>query len=187
LKDNPVIPRAAPAFNLLLALLLAACAPSTPEQADAPVDALRIAMPTDEPAPAPAAHPSGVLADWTAAPGGLSAQLGYPGEPAQLVLECRAGVLVLTRNVPAPVGAAAMFALQGSKLILRLPVDATAVPGQRGYVWQGMIAPADPRLALFYGDFAGTLPGAGHIEGAASEIPGAVIKGCGGGAATPAP
>lgn len=170
-----------------LALLLAACSPAAPEQTDAPLDAVRLSLPVDESAPAPMAHPSGVLPDWTAAPDGLSARFGYPGEPAQLILECRAGTLVVTRNVPAPVGAAALFALQGSKLILRLPVDATAVPGQRGYVWQGMIAPTDPQLALFGGDFNGTLPGAGHIEAAASEVPGTVIKSCGGGAATPIP
>ena len=168
-----------------LTLLLAACSPSAPEQADTPLDAVRMTLPSDE--PAPAAHPSGVLPDWTAAPDGISASFGYPGEPAQLIVECRAGTLVLTRNVPAPVGAAALFALQGSKLILRLPVDATAVPGQRGYVWQGMIAPIEPRLTLFDGDFNGTLPGAGHIEAAASEVPGQVIRRCGGGAATPAP
>lgn len=176
-----MILRAAPA----LALLLAACAPSASEQADAPLDAVRMALPSEEPRPAPAAHPSGVLPEWIAASNGLSAQFGYPGEPAQLILECRAGTLVVTRNVPAPVGAAALFALQGSGLILRLPVDATAVSGQRGYVWQGMIAPADPRLALFGSDFNGTLPGAGHIEAAASKAPSEVIKRCGGG--TPSP
>lgn len=168
-----------------LTLLLAACAPSAPEPADAPLDAVRMTLPSDEPAPAPAAHPSGVMPDWTAAPDGLTARFGYPDEPAQLIVECRAGVLVLTRNVPAPVGAAALFALQGSKLILRLPVDAAPKPGERGYVWQGMIAPTDPRLALFNGDFNGTLPGAGHIEAAASEFPGEVIKRCGGGSPTP--
>ena len=143
-----------------------------------------MALPDDEPAPAPAAHPSGVLPEWSVAPEGLSAQFGYPGEAAQLILECRAGTLVVTRNVPAPVGAAALFALQGSQMILRLPVDATAMPGQRGYVWQGMIAPTDPRLALFDGDFNGTLPGAGHIEAAASDVPGDVIRRCGGGASS---
>jgi hypothetical protein len=60
-----------------------------------------------------------------------------------------------------------------------LPVDATAVPGQRGYVWQGSIAPDDPRLKLLEGKFAGTLPGGGHIEVPASDAPGAVIRRCG--------
>jgi hypothetical protein len=184
LKDDYVILRAAPAFGALT-LLLAACSPPAPEPADAPLDAVRMSLPTQEPVPLPMAHPSGVLPEWTAAPDGLSARVGYPGEAAQLSLECRAGTLVVTRNVPAPVGAAALFALQGSGLILRLPVDATALPGQHGYVWQGMIAPSDPRLALFDSSFNGTLPGAGHIEVPASKAPGAVIKRCRGG--TPSP
>lgn len=173
-------------FPSAFALLLAGCSPSAQEPADGPLDAVRMALPSEEATTAPAAHPSGVLPEWTAAPDGLSVRFGYPGEAAQLILECRAGTLVVTRNVPAPVGAAALFALQGSGLILRLPVDATAQPGQRGYVWQGMIAPSDPRLSLFEGDFNGTLPGAGHIEAAASDVPGDVIKRCGGGP-TPSP
>jgi hypothetical protein len=48
-----------------------------------------------------------------------------------------------------------------------------------------MIAPSDPRLALFDSSFNGTLPGAGHIEVPASKAPGAVIKRCRGG--TPSP
>ncbi len=144
-----------------------------------------MSLPADESAPLPMAHPSGVLPEWTAASDGRSASFGYPGEAAQLILECRAGTLVVTRNVPAPVGAAALFALQGGGLILRLPVDATAMPGQRGYVWQGTIAPTDPRLVLFGRDFNGTLPGAGHIEAAASKAPSEVIKRCAGG--TPSP
>ena len=176
-----------PSALLLLSFLLAACSPAAPEQADEPLDAVRLSLPADEPAPAPAAHSSGEVPDWAAAPDGLSARFGYPGEPAQLIVECRAGVLVLTRNVPAPVGAAALFALQGSRLILRLPVDAAAKQGERGYVWQGMITPNDPRLALFDGDFNGTLPGAGHIEAAASAVPGEVIRRCEDGAHSPSP
>lgn len=174
-------------FPSALTLLLAACSPAAPGPADAPLDAVRLSLPAEESGPAPIAHPSGVLPDWTAAPDGLSARFGFPGEAAQLILECRAGTLVVTRNVPAPVGAAALFALQGGGLILRLPVDATAIPGQRGYVWQGMIAPADPRLSLFNRGFNGTLPGAGHIEAAASEVPGAMIKRCGSLSAVPNP
>ena len=111
-----------------LTLLLTACAPSAPEQADAPLDAVRMSLPADESAPLPMAHPSGVLPEWTAAPDGLSARFGYPGEAAQLILECRAGTLVVTRNVPAPIGAAALFALQGSGLILRWPLYTSPSP-----------------------------------------------------------
>ena len=182
-----MIKRCAPA----LALMLAACSPSAAapdsapdsagERADSPLDAVRVAMPVDEVA-ATTARPAGVEGAWASAPDATFARFGYPGEPAQLMLECRGGALVVTRNVPAPIGAGALFALQGSGLILRLPVDATAVPGQRGYVWQGAIAADDPRVAVLKGKFNGTLPGGGHIEVPASDAPRAVIKRCGGGA-----
>jgi len=172
-----LISRTAPA----LLLLLAACSPSaaSTEHASEPEDAVRVAMPAEE-AAATTARPAGVVGAWVSSPDAVFARFGYPGEPAQLSLECRAGTLVVTRNVAAPIGAEALFALQGSGLILRLPVDATAVPGQRGYVWQGTIAPDDPRLKLLEGKFAGTLPGGGHIEVPDSDAPRAVIKRCAG-------
>jgi hypothetical protein len=179
LKDDDVTARAVPA---LLLLLLAACSPSSAstEQADGPLDAVRVAMP-DDAAPPPAAHPDGAQGAWVAAPDGSFARFGYSGEAPLISLECRNGALVVTRNVAAPVGAQALFALQGSGWILRLPVDAAAVPGQRGYVWQGTIAADDRRLALFKARFAGTLPGGGHIEVPASDAARALIKRCAGG------
>ncbi|WP_156424796.1 hypothetical protein [Novosphingobium fuchskuhlense] len=179
-KDEALISRFAPP---LLALLLTACSASSATTAatgkdgpvDAPVDAVRVAMPADSPAP-PATRAGVADGKWTATPD--TARFGYAGEAPALSLECRKGSLVVTRNVAAPVGAAALFALQGSGYILRLPVDATAIPGQRGYVWQGAIAPNDKRLTLFKGKFAGTLPGGGHIEVPASEVPGTLIKRC---------
>ena len=169
--------RVAPA---LLLLLLAACSSSsatTPAVKDSPVDAVRVAMPADSTAPVPTRGEDAKGA-WTAAPGGEAARFGYSGEAPLLSLECRTGHLVVVRNVAAPIGAAALFALQGSGYILRLPVDATAVAGQRGYVWQGQIAADDKRLTLFKAKFAGTLPGGGHIEVPASEVPGSLIKRC---------
>jgi hypothetical protein len=134
-------------------------------------------MPADE-AATTTVRPTGVEGAWVSSPDAAFARFGYPGEPAQLSLGCRAGMLVVTRNVFAPIGAEALFALQGSGLILRLPVDATAIPGQRGYIWQGSIAADDHRLALLKGKFAATLPGGGHIEVPASGVPLAVIKRC---------
>ena len=166
-----------------LALLLAACSPSAAtldgagEHADRPQNAVRVAMPADE-AATTTVRPAGVEGAWVSSPDAAFARFGYPGEPAQLSLGCRAGMLVVTRNVFAPIGAEALFALQGSGLILRLPVDATAIPGQRGYLWQGSIAADDHRLALLKGKFAATLPGGGHIEVPASGVPLAVIKRC---------
>lgn len=163
-----------------LTLLLAACSPQAPERADGPLDAVRVVMPAGE-AAQKTARPAGVEPGWVSSPDAAFARFGYPGEPALLSLECRAATLVITRNVAAAVGAEALFALQGSGLILRLAVDATTVPGQRGYVWQGSIAANDPRAALMEGTFSGTLPGGGHIEVPASDAPGAVIKRCGAG------
>jgi hypothetical protein len=161
-------------------LLLAACSASsatTTPGTDGPVDAVRVAMPADGTAPAPT-RAEDAKGAWAAT--GDAARFGYPGEAPLLALECRQGALVVTRNVAAPVGAAALFALQGSGYILRLPVDATALPGQRGYVWRGAIPADDKRLTLFKAKFVGTLPGGGHIEVAASEVPGALIKRCAG-------
>lgn len=171
--------RAVPA---LLLLLLAACSSSaatTPGGADGPIDAVRVAMPADSAAQAPQ-HSADQPGAWVSAPDGSFTRFGYAGEAPLLSLECRQGQLVVTRNVAAPIGAEALFALQGSGYILRLAVDATALPGQRGYVWQGAIAADDKRLTLFKAKFAGTLPGGGHIEVPASEVPGALIKRCAG-------
>ena len=163
-----------------MALLLAACSSSsatTTAGKDGPVDAVRVAMPADSSAP-PAARAEDAKGAWAATPD--TARFGYPGEAPLLSLECRQGALVVTRNVAAPIGAAALFALQGSGYILRLPVDATAVPGQRGYVWQGAVAAEHKRLTLFKARFVGTLPGGGHIEVPASAAPGALIRRCAG-------
>lgn len=167
--------RAAP---LCLLLALAACSQSAanPAGGDGPLDAVRVAVPADSVAPMPI-RPKDAKGAWVTAPDG-SAKFGYPGEAALLGLECRNGALVVTRNVAAPVGASALFALQGSGYILRLPVDATALPGQSGYIWRGAIAADDMRLTLFKAKFAGTLPGGGHIEVPASDVPGALIKRC---------
>jgi hypothetical protein len=179
LKDDDVTARAAPALALLL---LSACSPSSAstEQADGPIGAVQVAMPADA-APPPAVHGEDAQGAWVAAPDSSFARYGFPGEAPLISLECRAGALVVTRNVAAPIGAQALFALQGSGWILRLPVDATAVPGQRGYVWQGAIAADDPRLALFKAKFVGTLPGGGHIEVPASDTPRTLVKRCAGG------
>lgn len=166
----------------LLMLLLAACSASSATPTGgrgAPLDAVRVMMPTDGTAPPPprAEDAQGV---WVSAPDGSFARFGHPGEAPLLSLECRQGALIVARNVAAPIGAAALFALQGGGYILRLPVDATAVPGQRGYFWQGEIPADDKRLALFKAQFAGTLPGGGHIEVPASTVPGALIQRCAG-------
>jgi hypothetical protein len=181
LKDNTVMPRAVPALIFLLLTACSASSATTAQGGDSPIDAVRVAMPADSSAPAPR-HSGDKPGAWVSAPDGSFARFGYAGEAPLVSLECRQTTLVVTRNVAAPIGAEALFALQGSGYILRLPVDATALPGQRGYVWQGAIAADDKRLTLFKGKFAGTLPGGGHIEVPASDVPGALIRRCAGAA-----
>ncbi|WP_408590348.1 hypothetical protein [Novosphingobium sp.] len=139
-----------------------------------PVDAVRVGLPTTgevSALPDPAAH-----ASWSG--DGHAVRYGAAGTAPLLVLECRAGQLAVTRNIPAEIGAQALFALQGPSHILRLPVDATAIPGQRGYVWKGSIAADDPRLALFGSAFNGTLPGGGMIKASGSSLAADLIRRC---------
>lgn len=173
--------------SLLAIGLLAACSKSgVPAERDgAPLDAVRVAMPASEVLPRPRAE--GSKASWASSQDGASARFGYPGEGPQFSIECRAGVLVVTRHVAAEVAAEALFALQGAGHILRLPVAATAVPGTRGYLWQGTIAPDDPGVVVFESAFNGTLPGGGKIEVSAGDAPREVIRRCKASPATAAP
>jgi len=168
-------------------LVLSACSrsPGSSERDGAPLDAVRVAMPASEVLPGPRA--AGSKASWASSTDGTSARFGYPGEGPQLSIECRAGVLVVTRHVAAEVAAEALFALQGAGHILRLPVAATAVPGARGYLWQGTIAPDDPGVVVFQSAFNGTLPGGGKIEVSAGDAPRDVIRRCKATPATAAP
>ncbi|CAH0495675.1 hypothetical protein [Novosphingobium sp. CECT 9465] len=147
-----------------LALTLAACSksPAPPVREGAPENAVRMAMPEGETLPGikdETAPPA-----WAASPDGMSARFGHPGEQPLVSVACRSGMLIVTRHAFAPVGAQALFALVGSEGILRLPVDATAIPGQRGYLWQGTLAADDARAKVLGGAYTGTLPGAGMIK-----------------------
>lgn len=146
------------------ALTLAACSksPAMPTREGAPDGALRLAMPEGE--PLPGVRDGDSQASWAAGADGISARYGHPGEPPLVSIACRDGVLTVTRHAAAPVGAQALFALVGSEGIMRLPVDATSVPGQRGYIWQGTISADDSRTKVLGGSYNGTLPGAGMIK-----------------------
>ncbi|MFN3470073.1 MAG: hypothetical protein ACK4Z7_10225 [Novosphingobium sp.] len=122
-----------------------------------------MAMPDEE--DASAAVPGVAEAPaWSASLDGRTASFGAREEQPLLSVTCREGVLIITRHAAAPLGAQALFALVGSDGIMRLPVDATSVPGQRGYLWQGIIAANDPRTKVLAGAYTGTLPGAGMIK-----------------------
>ncbi|KAJ8133807.1 hypothetical protein OY671_012979, partial [Metschnikowia pulcherrima] len=87
--------------------------------------------------------------------------------------------LIVTRPVPAEIGAQASFASIGGGQVSRSPVDATNSPGERGYIWQGTIAADDPRAAVFTGSgFDGTSPGAGKITVAGSDVAREVVRRC---------
>lgn len=148
-----------------------------PRDSGEPLDAVKMALPA--PAATPAPPPSGEKPEWRTLPDG-GAGFGYAGQRPELSLSCRSGLVVVTRNVAAPVGAQALFALIGNGRILRLPVDAIADPaGSGGYVWRGSFAPDDPASDVFMGaDLTGTLPGGGEITMTGSPVEHAVIEHC---------
>ena len=166
-------------ISLLALSSLAACSQKAPVPQDSgtPLNAVRVPLPESQPLPAaPAGNEKPI---WAGAPGGDSVRYGAPGAGPDLSLACRQGVLVVTRHVPAEVGAQALFALQGRKRIVRLAVDATAVPGSRGYLWQGSLPAGDPAADVFEGPFVGTLPDAGKISVPGSDLVRALIRRCG--------
>lgn len=160
------------------ALLLAACSqsPEAPApQPDRPIDAVRVALPSPGPLPAPRA--SDARAVWTG--GGTAAAFGYLGEEPLVTLACRSGQIVVTRHALAEDRAQALFALIGNGKILRLPVDAVRLPGAAYPVWQGALAADDPRGEVFLaGAVEATLPGAGTIVLAGGGAMQELVQGC---------
>lgn len=178
------------ALVLALPLMLVACAkpaPAPPREG-APDGAVRVVMPEGETMPV-AATPAGETprAAWDVAADGLSARHGFSGTAPQVSVLCRSGMLVVTRHAAAPLGAQALFALVGSKGILRLPVDATPLGPGRGYIWQGTLPASDPRAEVLAGAWTGTLPGAGMIKAEASSGLRDLVTRCRGAAPTAAP
>lgn len=171
----------------IAALALAACSksPAPLTREGAPENAVRMALPEGEALPGVQDGSSPEV--WAGSPDGMSARFGKAGEQPLVSVACRDGVLVVTRNAYAPVGAQALFALVGSEGILRLPVDATAIAGQRGYMWQGTLAADDARVKVLGGAYTGTLPGAGMIKVPAGGAVRDVIARCRATAPTSAP
>lgn len=167
-----------PFIATTLALTLAACSqsPAATVRDGAPDNAVRMVLPEGE--ALPGTHDAASVPSWTTAPDAQVARFGHPGDTPLVSVACREGVLVVTRHAAAPVGAQALFALVGSEGILRLPVDATSVPGRRGYLWQGTLAADDARAAVMRGPFTGTLPGAGMIKVSAGSAISDVIARC---------
>jgi len=155
-------------------VLLAACSrpPPQPQGDGGPLDARRLALPEADPLPANADGKAVWRSD------GDTARFGVDGAEPLLTLACHDGRLIVTRPIPAELGAGALFAIEGPRRIVRIPVDATALPGQRGYVWQGSIDGTDPDTDVFAGPFTGTLPGGGLIKVSAGDAARDVVRRC---------
>ena len=169
-------------------LLLAACNQRDASERGATVRVPLAAAPTKPVTVAISPTPS----SWTHAPSARAAWYGPPDAPSLLAISCegsekRAARLVIVRYAPADKGAEALFAIQGSKGILRLPVSAVKV-GKQGYVWRGMLDAADPRAEVLLGDrLKATVPGGGQLDLPPMGVAGAVLAECVGAAPSSAP
>jgi hypothetical protein len=118
------------------------------------------------PSALPVAAPANSI--WTHSPSARAAWFGPPNAPVLLGIACEpAGKnparLVVVRYAPADKDAEALFAVQGSKGILRLPVSAVKV-GKEGYAWRGTLDAADPRMGVWLGNgLKATVPGGGQL------------------------
>jgi hypothetical protein len=159
---------------IAVTILIAACSRPTPQpQGDSgPIDAHRVALPEADPPPVNADG----KAVWSLA--GDTARFGAAGADPLLTLACHDGRLVITRPIAAELGASALFAIEGPRRIVRIPVDATALPGQRGYIWQGSMAGSDADTDVFAGPFTGTLPGGGLIKVSTGDPARDVVRRC---------
>ena len=119
---------------------------------------------------------------WAPSAGGRRIVFGQPGRPPLLAIECAQGgaMLVVTRYAPADPGAKGMMALIGNGHVERLKVDALALGGNRGWLWQGRFDPADTRLDALTGgrQFELTIPGAGTLKLSPSSLPRDLIDRC---------
>ena len=174
--------------SLVVALqLLVACNQRDASERGATVRVPLAAAPTKPVAVAISPTPS----SWTHSPSARAAWYGPPDAPSLLAISCeggdkRAARLVIVRYAPADQGAAALFAIQGSKGILRLPVSAVKV-GKQGYVWRGMLDAADPRAEVLLGNrLKATVPGGGQLDLPPMGVAGAVVAECVGAAPPPA-
>ena len=166
--------------SLVVALLfLVSCNQRDDSERGATIRLPLTAAVTRTDAPATPTAPSA----WTHSPSARAAWYGPPDAPALLAISCegwdrRAARLVIVRYAPADKGAEALFAIQGSKGILRLPVSAVKV-GKRGYVWRGIIDAADPRAEVLLGSgLKATVPGGGQLDSPPMGVAGAVVSEC---------
>ena len=154
---------------VLSCALLAACgssesAPVVPEASvRIPLNAVHVAAPAPSGSPSPASPPT-----WITVPGERTVLFGTPGAQALLSIACE-GVgsgspqLIVTRFAPAEPGAEALFAIQGNRRILRLPVRAVELRRDE-QAWRGALYAGDERAEVFLGtEIAATVPGGGRL------------------------
>ena len=169
------------AWILVLCPIVAACGDGDSDERSVTVPLPRAIAPA-APKPAAALVPT-TPAVWTYAPSARAAWYGPPDAPALLALGCegwdtRAARLVVVRYAPADKGAQALFAIQGSKGVLRLPVSAVKI-GKAGYVWRGLLNAADPRAEVLLGDrLKATVPGGGQLDLPPLGAAGALVSEC---------
>ena len=169
----------------LAIVLLTVAAMGCGKRDDEGSNPIRVALST-----ASAASPQALIApppsapmSWTQAQSTRTAWFGPPDASALLAISCegwerRAARLVIVRYAAADKGAEALFAIQGSKGILRLPVSAVNM-GNQGYVWRGVLDAADPRAEVLLGArLKATVPGGGELDLPPMGEAGVVVSEC---------
>jgi hypothetical protein len=151
---------------LTAALALGACGERGERERSVPIRMPLAVASAATPSALPVTAPANSV--WTHSPSARAAWYGPPDAPVLLGIACeRVGSpdarLVVVRYAPADKNAEALFAVQGSKGILRLPVSAVKV-GDEGYAWRGTLPAADPRLSVWLGTgLKATVPGGGQL------------------------
>lgn len=160
------------------ALALASCKPPATDGYQERVDLAH----AGQFASAPIVSPDTEDAIWARSGAPLRIVYGLPGAAPQVALECAGrgsvAALRLTRFAPADAEAKALAALIGNGHIARLPVAASW--NGRAWIWQGEVAPLDPRLDVLTGtrSIELTIPGAGSVVIASDGQPAALIAQC---------
>ena len=168
----------APLILFLPLLALAACKPPPTDEADARGT---LVIPQKGPSE-PIDSPDSENAIWvsSATPGRII--YGNPGEAPMMALACIGdgsdSLIHITRITRADEGAQAFIALIGNSHVARFEIDATEA--RSGFVWEGTIAPDDPRLEVLTGrrSVTATVPGGGMITLNGSTLPGRIIDSC---------
>lgn len=159
--------------------MLAACGP-TETAPVVPTGSVRVVLPAEGSSPAPDFNPRRTVGQsgnpqgaWSLLADGRTALYGLPGARALMAVECEGRFegtpqLIVTRYAQAERGAEAVFAIQGNRRILRVPMRAVMLRDRDGggeSAWRGTVPIADERVEVFLGtgEIAATLPGAGRL------------------------